>query len=367
MLGGGLVVGSVAVVLEDAPSRLYRALLRLFAGEGFAQGHFLCRVAADDGAAFCGAIPLDVSASRDRDAERRAARAQAEKHRQELKIAWRYQSLVEGPTDSAAAPPPPPPPPLPPDEPVGEARESGSLAALRAGGGGGGGSSGPKLYCHSLAMHRSVDAAALRTNPPLCVALPLDECEDAAPSQLAGALRRVEAALEAQGSRRVTRIIIESLGAGATAAWAQPGAPGGPLSIAAFMRRLRVLARRHAAVALVSVPPQLAPPSALCEALHAADLVLRAQSLAGAGAAAADFPGFHGLLAVERAPRMHAAAAAGGADLECYVARLDAKSLHLERLSLPPEGSRSEQGAAPAAASLVCAPGPAGAPSAVDF
>ena len=313
-LGGGLPLGSVLLLEEDAATAHALTLLRLFAAEGVACGHALALASADAPAAeLLASLPLERSSVPQTEVPRPPRPAAAAAAAPALKVAWRYGALVSG------------------------------------GGGGAPGRAPGKRHCHSFDLSQRMTAAGAA--PPSGRQQLLHDVLPGA-AAYAGAIAALRAFAAADGdvkhvgaARRVVRIGVHALG---SPLW---GAPDESQAVA-FVHALRGLCASAGCVAIVTAPAHLQSPRCRARLRCLADAVISLDAFEGR--APSEGLGDHtGLLHVRKLPR-HGALAAQVSGNSVFGFMATARRWAISPLHPPPAGTEAGGGAkkAPAAADL---------------
>lgn len=291
-LGGGVALGSVVLVEEDALTSHYTTLCRLFAAEGVAHSHAVLRVSTDpdeEAERWWDALPRPTGGAPP------PAPSKGDTAADGIRIAWRYRGLERKGGDTPDA-------------------YDLSKPCERA--------------WVDRARPRAVDAT--RCGGPAGVV-------DAVVRFLAGAGCVPEGG---RPPRRAGRVLLQSAGS--------PLWGGSPDETLRMLRALRGLLARTSAVCAVTVPPGALDASELRSAEHLAAAVLRVESFdgadGGAGVAGRAFPEHDGVLRVVSLTRPGVLAASVPPGPAPYLFRSLRRVFAVEPMSLPPEDDTSGRG-----------------------
>lgn len=295
LAGGGALVGGMSLVVHDQPTRHWKALVRFYVAQALHDGHAVVLVGAADYAPaqwVRAEVPLRTdSAPVDRDVVTHAAAAA-----DSLQIAWRYRAQVA-------------------ERPLGGSEAGAGRSVRRA---------------QHYDLSRADADAATRVQTLLHTA-----CES--PQQL---FARVAALVEAftaahvgsaEAAVPIMRVVLLGFGSGAW--WSCPA------DRAWFVARVRALVRHSLAAALWTAPPAAAVP----EVRHCFDHVVALRSFAAAPERDQVYVGFHGVLELQRTPALFAASHSVPHGRQ-FLYRRTRRSLHVERLYLPPEDAGASPG-----------------------
>ncbi|KJE94565.1 hypothetical protein CAOG_08869 [Capsaspora owczarzaki ATCC 30864] len=378
LLGGGLAVGTLALVEEDANTAYAQVLLKYFLAEGVAAGHQVAACAVPDGAASAellrslphiagtevqpsppAAAPssstslVDAKAHGAHNAKAgnqnaNAAAAAAETAQSDLvaddeipgesksgtaqdassslKIAWRYQHLPSSSSDASASTP--------------------TSSSGTAGSGGGDGAFGHEFDMSAkVASHLVAESIERRAFAPHNGSSTNAQLLAFIEDQLAPFL--VSANVASGERRNVLRIGVQGIG---SPLWDMQTLQKQPASLsatipatAATLFAIRALVRRAYAVCVVTLPAFLfrAMPEGVQAIRHMGDTVVGLEGFAGTPRETHPvYKDYHGLFRIHRLPRLNSLMCAMPASLD-LVFKLRRRKLVIETLHLPPDLSET--------------------------
>ncbi|DAZ93981.1 TPA: hypothetical protein N0F65_005492 [Lagenidium giganteum] len=319
LLGGGLTLGTVSLLETPhdagaASVALVDDLHRYFVAEGVAAGQCTF-VASEDPAGFVEhQLPLELSlaqkqvkqqlASLQVPSKSNSADANADVNATpdaaaNLKIAWQYEKYL-GP---------------------GQTQQQ-------------------TRFCHSFDLSRSMHQDMLKANAPVTFALEQCAGSDGPYKLLLDAIRAVVAERQAT---QVVRVCIRDLG---SSLWFSAATPRqAHADLLRFLRQLRAIVSGTPVVCTISGPFYMLPSTVCNEMRHLCDYVMELKSFTGENdMLPAELSEFHGLFHFRKLARVHSLAC-HSTDAVKFGIKRERRKLKVEKLHLPPEGSRSTSAA----------------------
>eukprot|EP00026_Physarum_polycephalum_P010791 Phypoly_transcript_10971.p1 GENE.Phypoly_transcript_10971~~Phypoly_transcript_10971.p1 ORF type:complete len:378 (+),score=59.01 Phypoly_transcript_10971:104-1237(+) len=338
ILGGGLAVGTVLLLEEDANTTHYQLLTKFFLAEGAGCGHsvMVASVGEKEDAGEKGLVAelpsVHVSQA---DAEKEKQEESAEKKEEgsaDLKIAWRYKNLTQ---------------------------QKGNA----------------DVFCHHfdfahrLPLETMVDASKLHL-------LYLSPSPGAVENHYAELFAKISELVHQYNSQNrqagsnvdkisILRIVIHSF---ASPLWA-----GEESDALKFMHALRGLLRSSLAVCMITFPTHLHPPALAQKIRHLSDYAVAMVSFAGSRAKVPPaFTDYKGFFYIHKIPRINSLVPPVWQDTHTLGFKLKRYKLIIEKINLPPEEGRAGDSAEQThqhknqpVSSLLCTPGTK--PSPIDF
>ncbi|XP_065846056.1 elongator complex protein 4-like [Oscarella lobularis] len=287
-IGGGLAVGTVLLIEEDAHSSYSEILLRYFFAEGVVSGHGA--YVASGAVKSTGVELIETLPALCSDTEK------SQESKDDMKIAWRYRDLPEMKQSASAQ------------------------------------------FGHSFDLSRCMDSKEVeKTSVDIFDCNPHHRCDHLIDSLSACIDKgKYGTAISSVEKRNVLRIGIHSLG---SPLWSDMT---NKISILRFLYRLRGLVRSSYAVALVTIPTHLFRDEAFVRRVeHLSDVAIHLESFEGSEKEKNPvYKDYHGLFHICRLSRLNS--------LACHLPettslafKLHRKKFAIEKLYLPPDASET--------------------------
>ncbi|CAL8467548.1 g7086 [Coccomyxa elongata] len=384
ILGGGLPLGAVLVLLEDAYSPHGSTLLRYFAAEGVVCGHRVHWAGAT--------MPEPKSLPSLAKSRSQSQQDDQEPGNQEdpkLRIAWQYRRYIKRQHDVADQQGPSHVPPSrrrgSPDVPSSAADMTSASSNISRGVGSAGGqtttkptsSSGMRDWSHQFDLTRPVDECHLQNDHLTCQGYrgsdALDRLVEGV-QEFTGTLEQPAQSLNtkpniSRGPHSIGRLAIEGL---ACASW-QLGMDSQHAMDDALraVLQIKALVRAAKCAACISIPAGVLQDSALVRLQHMCDAVVVLEAFredSGIARLLSDANSCCGLLRVRRLPALNTLSRPLPS-AELYLLRHRRRRLAIEQLQVDPDAEAAEAERASgksSAAGLLCA-GPPAAANILDF
>jgi hypothetical protein len=275
-LGGGIPIGTLVALVEDAPTAHHDAFIRIFLAQGLAHGHALALAQQHTPPSSTFA---SLPAARTRSGFVGSTSLASQPN---LNIAWRY-AVASGETDKIA-----------------ETNEHVSL------------------YRHAFDLSETYNVTA--DAPISFLGFGVSTCLDALLCDIRAHIRT------AVNRRLMSRIVVRGL---TSAFWTE-----NKLRIDSFVHRLRVLAQRWEAVVVVSVPR----PAVTDDLCREADIVMSLDTFGGLGAGVAGLgTEWLGVMAVEKPFRAYGSLKPSRVQTDGWVFKRGRRKYVLEPASAAPD------------------------------
>lgn len=298
-LGVGVPLGSIVLLEQDYPSTYWKLFEKLFSAEGIHQGHCLIRCQALDRnildkQTFLDSIP-GKAAPRTKTVDKEVA------NNSSMKIAWRYERYVNDVENVAKS-----------------SNMGQSSQALKVG-----------KICFDYDLRKKVDSKEMKVEiiDVFSEFRDVDSMRKNPESALTQLFSNLSNVIHSVGKDRVVRIVISSLGD--PRIW-----PVSHELILDFLMKLRSLIDGTKILVLASIAKTLISPAYLTAFEGICDAVLEVDSFKSKDHGFGDFDG---VLAVKK----FFSVGNSLPDTQNYLLKAERKGLIIEKMSLPPEESRT--------------------------
>ncbi|BDA42805.1 Elongator complex protein 4 [Coccomyxa sp. Obi] len=383
ILGGGLPLGAILVLFEDAYSPHGSTLLRYFAAEGVVCGHRVHWAGA--------AVPEPKSLPSLAKSRSHSQQDDQEPGKQEdpkLRIAWQYRRYIKRQHDASDQQGPPPTTPLRrrgvPDVPSNAADVTSPSTSTSMGVSAGGqttmkpkSSSGMRDWSHQFDLTRPMDESHLQTNLLTCQGYRGSDALGrlvAGVQAFTGTLEKPAQPLNtkpnmSRGPESIGRVAIEGLGC---TSW-QLGMDSQHAmdDVLRTVLQIKALVRAAKCAACISIPAGVLQDSALVRLQYMCDAVIVLEAFredSGIARLVSDASSCCGLLRVRRLPALNTLSRPLPSS-ELYLLRHRRRRLAIEQLQVDPDAEAAEAEHASgksSAAGLLCS-GPPAAAKILDF